>query len=253
MLYDRIKEYDCTDFEETFMGRKEIRDYPFNKEIFREALIKAMGDMSQLEFCGASGLSYANMNRFVNGKNDIGPTISTIKKIYLASNTVSYEELLEAAGYDPKKYRNDKPVKKPKTDYFSTVMHGMAKASFDWKLESSGFKEDELFEVLIERQEINKWFFIPVTKRDVTKDDIQEVLLNQPKFTPGSKISFVTDNDDIFDSIKNIEFPLLSLCLSVIKIDGLNIIEEANIKTSISSDITVRNREEVKMFQIGEG
>ena len=99
------------------MRRKELTDYPFNKESFREVIIKARGDRSQAEFAQDCDLSYAYLNKYANGKLSDAPTIGTIKKISVATKTVSYEELLTAAGYDAEKYKDDRPVGASRKDF----------------------------------------------------------------------------------------------------------------------------------------
>lgn len=76
--------------------------------------------------------------------------------------------------------------------------------------------------------------------------------MNQPKFTPGSKVSFVTDNADIFEAIKAIELPLISLCISVVRVSGQEIIDEVSIRTSISTDMTIKNEDNIRPFTIAE-
>ncbi len=234
------------------MRRKELTDYPFNKESFREVIIKARGERSQAEFAEDCDLSYAYLNKYANGKLLDAPTIQTIKKIAVATKTVSYEELLTAAGYDAEKYKDDRPIGAARKDFFHPVFLGMANSSFDWRIESKGYKDNEPFEIIIERSEVNKWFFVPVTKADITKDEIQNILMNQPKFTPGSKVSFVTDDAGIFEALKAIELPLLSLYISVVRVIGAEILDEVSIKTSISTDMTIKNEDNIRPFSIGE-
>ena len=234
------------------MRRKELTDYPFNKEMFREVIIKARGDRSQATFCEECGLSYAYMNRYANAKNEDAPTISTLKKIALATRAVSYEELLNAAGYNAEKYKDYRPVGVARKDFFHPVFLGMANSNYDWRIESKGYKDNEPFEIIIERNEVNKWFFVPVTKADITKDEIQSIIMNQPKFTPGSKVSFVTDDAGIFETLKAIELPLISLYISVVRVLGQEIIDEVSIKTSISTNITIKNEDNIRPFIIGE-
>ena len=233
------------------MRRKELTDYPFDKEAFRDVIIRARGDRSQADFCEECGLSYAYMNRYANAKNDDAPTLSTIKKIAIATKTVTYEELLSAAGYDAGKYKNDRPMGAARKDFIHPVFIGIANSPYDWRIESKGYENNEPFEIIIERSDVDKWFFVPVTKADITKDEIQNFLMNQPKFTPGSKVSFVTDNEDIFESLKAIELPLLSLCISVIMVNGLEITDEVSIKTSISTDLSIVNEDNIRPFEIG--
>lgn len=234
------------------MRRKELTDFPFNKEEFRTVIIKARGDRSQAEFCQDTGLSYAYLNKYANGKLSDAPTIGTIKKIAVATKTVTYEELLKAAGYDPDKYKDDRPVGTARKDFLHPVFLGMANSSYDWRIEAGGYRDNEPFEILIERSDVNKWFFIPVTKADITRDDIQSILMNQPKFTPGSKVSFVTDDESIFEALKTLELPLISLYMSVVRVLGQEIIDEASIKTSISTDMTIVHEDKIRPFSIGE-
>ena len=234
------------------MRRKELTDFPFDKEVFKEVIIKARGDRSQAEFCQDTGLPYSYLNKYANGKLSDAPTIATIKKIAVATKMVSYEELLTAAGYDAEKYKDDRPVGATRKDFFHPVFLGMANSSYDWKIESKGYKDNEPFEIIIERNEVNKWFFVPVTKADITKDEIQSIIMNQPKFTPGSKVSFVTDDAGIFETLKAIEFPLISLYISVVRVLGQEIIEEVSVKTSISTEISILNEDKVRPLEIGE-
>ena len=93
---------------------------------------------------------------------------------------------------------------------------------------------------------------MPVTKADITKDEIQSIIMNQPKFTPGSKVSFVTDDAGIFETLKAIELPLISLYISVVRVLGQEIIDEVSIKTSISTEMTIVNEDEIRPLEIGE-
>ena len=234
------------------MRRTEFTDYPFDKEAFKAVIQRAKGDRSQADFCEECGLSYSYISRYANGKTNEAPTLQTIKKIALATKSVTYEELLTAAGYDADKYRDDRPIGAFRKDFIYPVFIGITNSPYDWRIESSGCKDGEPFEIIIERQNIKKWFFVPVTKEDVTKDDVISTLLNQPKFVPGSKVSFITDDDEIFKKLKVVEFPLISLCVSVIKVAGQKIVAEESIITSSKSDLSILNEDEVRPYTIGE-
>ncbi len=234
------------------MRRSEFTDYPFDKEAFRAVIIKARGSKSQAEFCDDCSLSYAYINKYTNGKLDIAPTIQTLKKIAVGTNNVTYEELLTAAGYDAEKYKYDRPSGAERRDLIYPVFSGISNSPYDWKIESSGIKEGEPFEILIERQDVNRWFFVPVYKSDVTKEEILNAVVSQPKFIPGSKLSFVTDNEDVFDKLRKMELPLLSLCISVIMVKGRDILAEERIVTSVKSDISILHKDEIRPFTIGE-
>lgn len=232
------------------MRRTEFTDFPFDKEAFKEMLIKARGERTQTEFSKDCALSYAYLNKYANGKMEDPPTIGTIKKIAVATRAVSYEELLTAAGYDAKKYKEDRPVRAVRKDLFHPVVLGIANSDFGWRIESSGYQDQEPFEIIVEREDVKKWFFVPVTKKDITKEEIQNILLSNPKFVSGSKVSFVTDDEEIYESIKEYDFPLLSIYLSAVKVIGQEIEQETSMKTSLASDITICNEDKIRPYCI---
>ena len=232
------------------MLRKEYPDYPFDKEKFKEVIIKARGERSQAQYAADCALSYTTINKYSNCRLDTTPTIQLLKKMALATKEVSYEELLTAAGYDAEKYKNDRPVGTARKDLLYPVFLGMANSDMDWRIESKGYKDKEPFEIVIERSDVNKWFFVPVTKADITKEEIQDILMKQNSFTSGSKISFVTDDEAIFNRLKTIEFPLLAVGLSVVRVMGTDIIDEVSLKTGISTDISIVNEDKIRPFDI---
>ena len=233
------------------MLRKELADHPFNKEAFRAVLIKARGDRSQAEFSEDCSISYSYLNKYTNARFSEAPTLQTLKKIAAASKDVTYADLLEAAGYDVEKYKYGKSIKEAISDCTSGIFLGMASSPYDWKIESSGCKDGEPMEILIEKQEVKKWFFIPVIKEDITKEGTLEILLNHPKFVQGSKVSSVTGEEGIFEKLKSIEFPLLSLYVSAIKLKGKEVEDEAEITTSLKSDITIVHKGLTSPFIVG--
>lgn len=232
------------------MIRTELPDHPFEKERFKDIIIKARGERSQAEYAADCALSYTTINKYSNCRLEDAPTIQTIKKMSLATKEVSYEELLSAAGYDAEKYKDDRPVGAPRKDLIYPVIIGMANSGYDWSIHSEGYKDNEPFEITVERADVKKWFFIPVTKPDITGDDIRDILTKQPRFTPGSKVSFVTDNADIYEKIKCLEFPIFSLFVSVIRVLGHEIIDETGVKTSISTDISIVNEDKIRPFYL---
>ena len=234
------------------MRRTELTDFPFDKEAFKKVIIKARSERSQAEFSKDCLLSYAYLNKYANGKMEDAPTIGTIKKIAVATKAVSYEELLTAAGYDAKKYEADRPVKVARKDLLYPVILGIANSNFGWRIESSGYKDGEPFEIIVEREDVKKWFFIPVTKKDITKEEITNELLSNQKFVPDSKVSFITDDAEIYGKLREIKFPLLSIYLSVVKISGQEVEEETSLKTILSSDITICNENKIRLLSIEE-
>lgn len=74
--------------------------------------------------------------------------------------------------------------------------------------------------------------------------------VEQPKFVSGSKVSFVTDDEEIYESIKEYDFPLLSIYLSAVKVIGQEIEQETSMKTSLASDITICNEDKIRPYCI---
>ena len=230
--------------------QKDLPDHPFDKEQFKEAMITAKGERSQAEFADDCALSRAYVNKYINGKFDEAPTIHTLRRIAVATRAISYEELLTAAGYNADKYKDGRPVKAARKDLLYPVFLGIANSGYDWRIESKGYKDNEPFEITIESVDVKKWFFIPVTKADITREEIQDILTNQPLFTSGCKVSFVTDNVDIYERLKSFEFPIFSLYVSVIRVLGQEIIDEVGIRTSLSTDMNIVNEDKIRPLSI---
>lgn len=88
------------------MSRAVKADYDFDKELFADTLIKAIGARTQVKFSQDAGVSPAYLNRYLNKSVDKAPIPDTLRKIASASmGVLSYEELLIAAGYDPDKHK----------------------------------------------------------------------------------------------------------------------------------------------------
>lgn len=88
------------------MSRAVKADYDFDKELFADTLIKAIGARTQVKFSQDAGVSPAYLNRYLNKSVDKAPIPDTLRKIASASmGVLSYEELLSAAGYNPDKHK----------------------------------------------------------------------------------------------------------------------------------------------------
>lgn len=86
------------------MLRKEYAENQFQKEEYGRLLKLALGRRNQKQFCEDAGLSRSYINKYINAMMDKPPTIGTIEKLQMRQRTVSFEELLAAAGYDPEKH-----------------------------------------------------------------------------------------------------------------------------------------------------
>lgn len=72
----------------------------FNKSLFAELLKQAKGDRSINEYANETGVSSAHVSRLLRQLLDSAPEPATIKKLAnKATNNVSYESMMSAAGH----------------------------------------------------------------------------------------------------------------------------------------------------------
>lgn len=75
----------------------------FVKKDWANILRKAMGENSQTKFAKLAGVSRVSLNYYLNEKSSSQPSYDYAIKISKASEVVSTNEVLIAAGYDPLK------------------------------------------------------------------------------------------------------------------------------------------------------
>jgi hypothetical protein len=221
------------------MKRSVEPDFKFDKDKFGEALMAAIGTRTVAQFSKDADISYAYLSKYKNLREDKTPTPQTLKKIALVSQGPSYKELLEAAGYDSDKYEDDDisaTMVNSEWSPMNTLLPTLCRTSFKWQFVSDGTAGAPLC-AKIEGAPFESWYFIPVTKDNVTKEDILGILGSKEAevISPDSKVTFLTASEDVFNQIKDIELNLISLRISVAlvnKIDGL-IGDETYLKTSV--------------------
>ena len=227
------------------MKRSVEPDFKFDKDKFGEALMAAIGTRTVAQFSKDAEISYAYLSKYKNLREDKTPTPQTLKKIALVSQGPSYKELLEAAGYDSDKYEDDDisaTMVNSEWSPMNTLLPTLCRTSFKWQFVSDGTAGAPLC-AKIEGAPFESWYFIPVTKDNVTKEDILGILGSKEAevISPDSKVTFLTASEDVYNQMKDIELNLISLRISVAlvnKIDGL-IGDEAYLKTSV--EITARD------------
>lgn len=243
------------------MSKSVNTDHEFLLIKYVDLLTQAKGGRSQTEFAKDCGLSTAYICKCLNGRMDKAPIPSTIKKIAaVAANGVSYEDLLDAAGYDVKKYTNFGP-KDDSNDTFgkfwglqleklatATITTALSKSNLKWSIIGDS-STDKFFDMHVEIKgnRITDWFFCYVFSK--TKD-IPEPQSSQLKrmytyyghlATVTSEVctmySFVTDNEEIYDLLTSRPPAALAMYISVILIDvsSLSVIREDYIKTAFSN------------------
>ena len=230
------------------MKRSVEPDFKFDKDKFGEALMAAIGTRTVAQFSKDAEISYAYLSKYKNLREDKTPTPQTLKKIALVSQGPSYKELLEAAGYDSDKYEDDDiSATMVNNDWspMNTLLPTLCRTSFKWQFVSDGTAGAPLC-AKVEGAPFENWYFIPVTKDNVTKEDILGILGSKEAevISPDSKVTFITANKEVYNQMKDIELNLISIRISVALVnrdDGL-IGEENYLKTSVeltSNDMDV--------------
>lgn len=227
------------------MRRNVDPDYEFDKDRFAEVLKAAIGDRSYSAFGKEADISFGYISKYINKKSDVSPTVQTLKKMAKVAK-VTYAELLEAAGYDSNKYEDDDisaTMVNSEWSPMNTLLPTLCRTGFKWQFVSDGTAGAPLC-AKVEGAPFESWYFIPVTKDSVTKEDILAILGSKEAevISPDSKVTFLTANKEVYAQMKDIEINLISLRISVAlvnKADGL-IGEETYLKTSVQ--ITDKDR-----------
>lgn len=223
------------------MKRTVEPDYEFNKERFARVLECAIGEKSLAEFGRLADINQAYLSRYKNQKKDVAPILSTLKKIANASTTVTYAELLEAAGYDPDKYDDADFLREMGNEAVgwtpaNTILPALCNADFKWRFKNADGGIGAPFAIELENAPFDMWYFIPVRKKSVTKDDIMSVLASKEAevIKPQSKITFMTSSRDAYKQLYEMELNLIFIKMSVILIDGgINLVSnEEYMKTA---------------------
>lgn len=72
----------------------------FNKNNFKEILIKALGDRTKTQYADESGVNRTYISKYLNEKLDNPPTPDILKRLsQYAHNGVTYEDFMIAAGH----------------------------------------------------------------------------------------------------------------------------------------------------------
>ena len=220
------------------MKRSVEPDYKFDKNRFGNAMLAAAGTRTIAQFSKDAGISYPYLSKYKNLREEKAPTPPTLKKMARASQGPDYKDLLEAAGYDSDKFEDDIDMSEVNNNWspMNTLLPTLCRTGFKWQFVNNGTAGAPL-SAKVEGAPFEEWYFIPVTKDTVTKEDILAILGSKEAevISPQSKVTFLTANKDVYAQMKDIEINLISLRISVAlvnKADGL-IGEENYLKTSV--------------------
>lgn len=242
------------------MKRNIEPDFKFDMAKFAEVFKAAIGDRSYSQFAKEAGISFGYTSKYVNMKHDVSPTVQTLKKIAAVSKGPSYLELLDAAGYDSSKYEDDEvatevAMASPDWSPMNALLPTFCRTNFKWKFVNpymNGTAGGPI-SAKVEDAPFDMWYFIPVTKASVTKEDISAVLGSEKAeiIKSGAKVTFLTASKEVFSEISAMELNLISLRISVALInpsDGI-VCDEKYVKTAIE----LNEIDEVfKLTNIGE-
>ena len=173
----------------------------------------------------------------MNGKCDVAPTIPTIKKIASVAKDVTYTELLEVADYNPEIYDD---VLEPLANEGITnrLLVSLANVTFSWKFENPIAGSNGPIAISLNNALFKKWYFIPIVKERVTREDITTALGSKDaeKIVSCEKVSFIATKIEIIDELKKMEFNFMSLRMWVIYAskDKVLVASEYYIKTAIA-------------------
>lgn len=242
------------------MSKAVNADHEFNIERYADLLAKAQGGRTQTEFAKECGLSTAYICKHLNRRIDKAPIPSTLKKIAAAAaNGVSYEDLLDAAGYDVSKYSimsdSDSNPDRNSRNWglefeklaMATITSALSKSNMKWTLKGASDNNNISrydLDVEIIDEKITHWYFNFTTVNGEEWGIDKNNLLNrmyqyygQLVLMPAginTKYSFVTDSQTLYDMLKVNTPSALAMYISLILIDTstLSVIKEEYVKTA---------------------
>lgn len=246
------------------MSKAVSADREFNIEKYATLLEKAKGGRTQTEFAKDCGLSTAYICKHLNRRIDKAPIPSTLKKIAAAAaNGISYEDLLDAAGYDVSKYSiKGDSVSDPDRNSrnwglefeklaMATITSALSKSNMKWTLngasDSNNISRYDLDVEIIDKK-ITHWYFNFTTVNGEEWRIDKNSLLNRMYQYYGKlvlmpaginiKYSFVTDSQTVYDMLKANTPTAIAMYISLILIDTstLSVIKEEYVKTAFSDN-----------------
>ena len=236
-------------------------DHEFNIEKYSKLLSQAQGGRTQTKFAKDCGLSVAYICKHLNKRINKPPIPSTLKKIAaVAANGITYEDLLDAAGYDVDKYGNtdintlsDSSSTIQELDFnklaTATITTALSNSNVKWFVNGNSISNNTYYDMDIELQDcqITHWFFkfitIPSGSLSTNKEAFMECIYSHfGQLTLyadiHTKYSFVTASSELYNLVKSNPPTALATHISVILIDisTLSIRKEEYIKTALSDN-----------------
>lgn len=194
-----------------------------SNEQWISTLREAIGNYKQKEFCRLADLGEAQLSRLLNPAISSAPRPSTLRKIAKVSKTVTYEKLMEAAGYlEETKMEAETPEETAL--FLASLLVSLKERPFEW-VKKSPVPGALLSIELMDAEE--SWHFFPAG------DPIPVLIGNLALLDiPGTDRCFlVTASDETFQALTAAHPKHLALPLAAIRIDvdALEIKEEVAI------------------------
>lgn len=252
------------------MSRHTPNDFAVDYDNYYSLLKKAQGDRQQKTFAQDAGVSIAYMNKALSGKYTKPFMPSILRKIAAASEgRVSFKELLTAAGYDYKKHMKFEDAESSDDfEYWAEklenslreasliegiVTSSLGRKGYKWSgLSLTSQEKRFLLCVSLYDLPFSKWYFYFLVRRHFLASTMEKPeVLSDKKWTerilqlvsgsqtlPGEKISIVTTDKSVFETISKLSFSLLGVFLSVILVDfeTFSVIDEKYIETMMKPD-----------------
>ncbi len=246
------------------MSKAVSTDHDFDQKFFAELLKKAQGGRSQTDFAKDCGLSVAYICKHLNQNIKTPPIPSTIKKIAaVAANGISYEDLLDAAGYDASKYAIKTPAITTEQSVnttnqlqfkklgIATITGELSHHNLKWSLNGTTDNSVKRYDLDVELSgnKLTHWYFNFFTSEPQDTKNENSVFLNRIYTYYGkavmmpagitTKYSFVTNSQTIYNVLKSNAPTALAMYVSIILIDttSLSVIKEEYVKTAFSDNM----------------
>lgn len=224
------------------MKRSVQPDYRFDSEKFSKALEAAIDtqNRSLAQFTKDTGLSYSYLSKYLHAREkDKAPTLQTLQKIAIASKGPRFADLLDAAGYDASKY-DEMEISTPTEQSWyllNSLIPTLEKTGYRWELSNSDVLNNGPYYARVQNTPFGRWYFVPVIKEKVSKEDISAVFVRAGAETiqPDAKVTFLTTSRTIFDQIRSMEFPLISLRISValVNVSTMLVVDEQYLASNM--------------------
>ncbi len=226
----------------------------FNKELFSDLLKKVKGQDKIVVFSKNCGVSPAFMGKYLNCTFEKPPAIGTIQRIstYTELFGITFEMLAKAAGYseiDIEATKNNTSLFGSERSFDAIIMSALSRKGFEWKfIPIKDATSSANFLISLDMNYLDQWGFMyywafdnfQYSKRGTIIDPTEKIFnkLLFSSFPENSKMSIVTNSEELFQRLIHYKPKMLAMYLSVILIDVRDsiVLDEVYLETALSND-----------------